>query len=68
MAIYTKNEVRKMLKNTADFISKVADDYAMGKSISASDLGKIRLQVKIGLSVLDGSWDQRLSSSFPKRK
>jgi hypothetical protein len=68
MAIYTKNEVRKMLKDTADFISKVADDYAMGKSISASDLGKIRIQVKIGLSVLDGSWDQRLSSSFPKRK
>lgn len=68
MAIYTKNEVRKMLKDTADFISKVADDYAMGKSISASDLGKIRLQVKIGLSVLDGSWDKKLSSSFPKRK
>jgi len=68
MAIYTKNEVRKMLKDTADVISKVADDYAMGKSISASDLGKIRLQVKIGLSVLDGSWDKKLSSSFPKRK
>lgn len=67
MAIYTKNEVRKMLKDTADFISKVADDYAMGKSISASDLGKIRLQVKIGLSVLDGSWDKKLSSNFPKR-
>ena len=68
MAIYTKNEVRKMLKDTADFISKVADDYAMGKSISASDLSKIRLQVKIGLSVLDGSWDKKLASSFPKRK
>jgi hypothetical protein len=68
MAIYTKNEVRKMLKDTADFISKVADDYAMGKSISASDLCKIRLQVKIGLSVLDGSWNKKLSSSFPKRK
>lgn len=68
MAIYTKQDVRKMLYQAADQIKELADDYVQGRPADMGKIARIHLGVKIGLAVIDGTWAQRLDSKFPKRK
>ena len=68
MATYTKQDVRQMLYKAADQIIQLADEYVQDRPADMNKISKIRLGVKTGLAVIDGSWAHGLDSEFPKRK
>lgn len=68
MAIYTKHDVRVMLYNAADKMKELADEYVQGRTVDRDKISKIHLGVKVGLSVIDGTWAHGIDSEFPKRK
>ena len=57
-----------MLYKAADQIIQLADEYVQGRPADMNKISKIRLGVKTGLAVIDGSWAHGLDSEFPKRK
>ena len=68
MAIYTKHDVRVMLHQAADQIRELADEYVQGRPVDRDKISQIHLRVKVGLSVIDGTWAHGMDSEFPKRK
>lgn len=68
MAIYTKQDVRVMLYKAADQLRELADEYVQGRPTDRDKISQIHLRVKVGLSVIDGTWAIGMDSEFPKRK
>jgi len=68
MAIYTKHDVRIMLYKAADQLRELADEYVQGRPADGGKISQIHLGVKVGMSVIDGTWAHGMDSEFPKRK
>ncbi len=68
MAIYTKQDVRVMLYKAADQIRELADEYVQGRPVDRDKISQIHLRVKVGMSVIEGTWAHGIDSEFPKRK
>lgn len=68
MAIYTKHDVRVMLYKAADQLRELADEYVQGRPADRAKISQIQVGVKVGLSVIDGTWAHGMDSEFPKRK